>query len=221
MSASPGDYSSKPRFRGVGAATDRVVASGGQRELLKRRFDRNPVPMVVVDDERRYVDVNGPGRLAFRLTLAELRERRIDDLTPPHLFETMAEAWARLIATGCVAGDYEVAVPDGSALEIVYLATAEVMPGLHLIAFAPAAWPEGELFDDQEDIDPAGARALTPRELQILELAADGRTAPAIADELVVSPATVRTHFENIYAKLGVRGRAAAVARAMRLGLIA
>jgi two-component system nitrate/nitrite response regulator NarL len=36
-----------------------------------------------------------------------------------------------------------------------------------------------------------------------------------------VSPATVRAHFEHIYAKLGVHDRAAAVAQAMRLGMIA
>jgi ATP/maltotriose-dependent transcriptional regulator MalT len=41
-----------------------------------------------------------------------------------------------------------------------------------------------------------------------------------IARELVVSAATVRTHFEHIYAKLGVSDRAGAVAKAMRLGLI-
>jgi ATP/maltotriose-dependent transcriptional regulator MalT len=37
----------------------------------------------------------------------------------------------------------------------------------------------------------------------------------------VVSAATVRTHFEHIYAKLAVSDRGAAVAKAMRLGLIA
>ena len=42
-----------------------------------------------------------------------------------------------------------------------------------------------------------------------------------IASELVVSTATVRTHFEHIYAKLAVSERGAAVARSMRLGLIA
>ncbi|MEA2288463.1 MAG: Bacterial regulatory protein luxR family, partial [Solirubrobacteraceae bacterium] len=37
---------------------------------------------------------------------------------------------------------------------------------------------------------------------------------------LILSPATVKTHFENIYEKLGVSDRAAAVAHAMRIGLI-
>jgi DNA-binding NarL/FixJ family response regulator len=62
---------------------------------------------------------------------------------------------------------------------------------------------------------------LTPRELEVLQLAAEGRNAPMIAEELVVSVATARTHFGNIYDKLDVGDRAAAVAKGMRLGLIA
>jgi DNA-binding CsgD family transcriptional regulator len=64
-------------------------------------------------------------------------------------------------------------------------------------------------------------RALTTRELEILRHAADGERGPEIARRLVISPSTVKTHFENIYEKLGVSDRAAAVARALRAGLIA
>jgi DNA-binding CsgD family transcriptional regulator len=63
-------------------------------------------------------------------------------------------------------------------------------------------------------------RGLSARELEVLRLAANGNTGPQIAETLVVSPATVKTHFENIYEKLGVGDRAAAVAHALRTGLI-
>jgi PAS domain S-box-containing protein len=63
-------------------------------------------------------------------------------------------------------------------------------------------------------------RLLTPRELQVLRLGARGLSARETAERLVVSPATVRTHFENIYAKLDVSDKASAVATAMRRGLI-
>ncbi len=63
-------------------------------------------------------------------------------------------------------------------------------------------------------------RRLSPRELDVLRLAAEGNTAPQIAERLVISPATVKTHFENIYEKLGVTDKAAAVAYALRVGLI-
>lgn len=61
---------------------------------------------------------------------------------------------------------------------------------------------------------------LTPRELEVLQLAAQGRSGRDIAEELVLSPATVRTHFGRIYEKYGVSDRAAAVAKALRDGLI-
>jgi PAS domain S-box-containing protein len=61
---------------------------------------------------------------------------------------------------------------------------------------------------------------LTPRELEVLQLAARGHTVPQIAEELVVSPDTVKTHFRHVYSKLEVNGRAAAVAQGIRLGLI-
>jgi PAS domain S-box-containing protein len=64
------------------------------------------------------------------------------------------------------------------------------------------------------------APVLTGRQLEVLTLAAQGLSAHAIADRLSVSPATVRTHFQNIYPKLGVPDKASAVARALRLGLI-
>jgi DNA-binding CsgD family transcriptional regulator len=61
---------------------------------------------------------------------------------------------------------------------------------------------------------------LSARELQVLKLAAEGNPGPQIAERLVVSPSTIKTHFENIYDKLGVSDRAAAVAHALRTGLI-
>ena len=64
------------------------------------------------------------------------------------------------------------------------------------------------------------AHGLTPRELEVLQLAAEGCSGREIAERLVVSPATVRTHFDHIYEKYGVSGRAAAVAKALRDGLI-
>jgi DNA-binding CsgD family transcriptional regulator len=53
---------------------------------------------------------------------------------------------------------------------------------------------------------------LTPRESEILRWAATGRTNAAIAEMLGVGPATVKTHLEHIFVKLGVKNRAAAVA---------
>jgi DNA-binding CsgD family transcriptional regulator len=55
---------------------------------------------------------------------------------------------------------------------------------------------------------------LTAREVEVLRLVAAGAPNKEIAARLVISPTTVRTHLENVYEKLGVHTRTAAVARA-------
>ncbi len=60
---------------------------------------------------------------------------------------------------------------------------------------------------------------LSERELDVLRLLGTDLGGPEIARELIVSLNTVRTHTQNIYAKLGVNNRRAAVRRAAELGL--
>jgi len=62
--------------------------------------------------------------------------------------------------------------------------------------------------------------ALTKREQEILHLIAAGKSLPEIAKELFLGLTTVKTHVQHLYEKLGVSDRAAAVASAMRRGLI-
>ena len=61
---------------------------------------------------------------------------------------------------------------------------------------------------------------VTPREIEVLQLASHGLTASEISEQLVLSAGTVRAHLHNIYRKLGVADKAAAVAAALRHGLI-
>jgi two-component system nitrate/nitrite response regulator NarL len=61
---------------------------------------------------------------------------------------------------------------------------------------------------------------LSDRELEILERLASGLTAPAIGTQLGVSVSTIKASLQRLYEKLGVSDRAAAVAEAMRRGLI-
>ena len=61
---------------------------------------------------------------------------------------------------------------------------------------------------------------LTKRELEVLYLVAEGHTDREVAETLVISPRTVNRHLSNIFVKLDVPGRAAAVAYAIRQGLV-
>lgn len=62
--------------------------------------------------------------------------------------------------------------------------------------------------------------ALTARELGIVRLSAEGLSTAEMACELHLSPATVKTHLQHAFEKLGVSDRAAAVAKVMRAGLL-
>src|SRR5262245_44715197 len=62
--------------------------------------------------------------------------------------------------------------------------------------------------------------SLTPREIQVLELLAEGLANKAIAERLGISDQTVKFHVASIYGKLGAANRTDAVRRAVRRGLI-
>jgi DNA-binding CsgD family transcriptional regulator len=67
---------------------------------------------------------------------------------------------------------------------------------------------------------PEAWERLTARERDVLRVLSDGKTTEAIATELGLSAATVRTHVEHMRAKLGVTTRAALVARGFDLGFL-
>jgi DNA-binding CsgD family transcriptional regulator len=63
-------------------------------------------------------------------------------------------------------------------------------------------------------------QALTAREVEVLQLLAEGATTAQIAARLGISPATARTHVENMRTKLGAATRASLVALGFRLGFL-
>jgi two-component system nitrate/nitrite response regulator NarL len=88
------------------------------------------------------------------------------------------------------------------------------------ICDAVAAAARGERMQDDVDEPIFQRPLLSPRELEVLRLTAAGSSAPAIGRQLHLSPETVKTHLKNVYEKLGVSDRAAAVAEGMRRGLV-
>ncbi len=75
------------------------------------------------------------------------------------------------------------------------------------------------LFTDQPTASESPFPTLTTRERDILDLLAGGRRTAAIAEQLFLSPKTVSNHLTNIFAKLEVADRTAAIIRAREGGL--
>jgi DNA-binding NarL/FixJ family response regulator len=96
------------------------------------------------------------------------------------------------------------------AVEAVMRGEAALDPSVqhHVVAALAQPDPAPSLPDD-----------LTPREAEVLALIAEGLTNSEIAERLVVSAATVKSHVNHIFAKAGVRDRAQAVVYAYARGL--
>lgn len=88
--------------------------------------------------------------------------------------------------------------------------------GRDVVAASLTAGLAGEI---RKRAQPAGP-SLSTREREVLRMIAAGQTVPAIARALFLAPSTVKTHVQRLYEKLGVGDRAAAVAEAMRRGLL-
>jgi len=98
--------------------------------------------------------------------------------------------------------------------------------GVEVVGEAPTLGAAREIDCDAFLVAPNGRQPdipvepLTPRELQVLELLAEGLPNKAIAARLDISDQTVKFHVSSICGKLGAANRTAAVRRAVRRGLI-
>ncbi|GAA4485476.1 response regulator transcription factor [Rhodococcus olei] len=107
-------------------------------------------------------------------------------------------------------------LPKESTRSQIVTAVLDCAKGRDVLPAEVAAGLVGEV---RRRAEPAGP-ALSAREREVLAGIARGLSIPAIAGELYLAPSTVKTHVQRLYEKLGVSDRAAAVAEAMRRGLL-
>ncbi|MDC7120411.1 response regulator transcription factor [Cellulomonas fimi] len=198
---------SEPDLEVVGEAADGHVALDQVAALA---------PDVVL------MDIRMPGMdgiEATRRVVAEHPASRVLVLTTFDV-DDLAFAALRAGASGFL---LKTARPDElvDAIRTVAAGTSVVAPRVlrrMLDLFAPHLPAAPDQASTRDVVDPR-LRALTPRELDVLRLIAEGASNTEIAAELFVSEATVKTHVGNVFAKLGARDRVQAVILAYECGL--
>ncbi|MFB9311234.1 DNA-binding NarL/FixJ family response regulator [Agromyces hippuratus] len=174
------------------------------------------------------------GAEAVRVAASERPDLVLMDLRMPHL--DGAAATARIVAevpgtrvlvlTTYETDDHILAAIEAGASGYLLKAApqAEIVAGIRAVAagetvLAPsiAAKLVSRVRADAASVTPP---SLSPRELEVLRLVADGRSNPEIARALFIGEATVKTHLLHVFEKLEVNDRTRAVTRAMELGLI-
>ena len=186
-------------------------------ETFRAVFKRTANPMLLANDDRRYVDGNDAALKLLGVSVDELRRMRIDDITADEMRPQVPEMWRDFMARGAMTGSYRVQCPDGRRVDVEFSATANVAPGVNLSIFLLTDLDDPTLVDDGAV---APSKVLTSREREVLSLAADGATSREIATRLLVAHETARTHMRNAMLKLGARTRAHAIAIALSRGEI-
>lgn len=104
------------------------MSDAGFQAIFERALD----PMLVADDDARYVDANPAALEFFGLSREELCTRRVVDFAPPAAEAEFDAVWSLFLHEGKQRGDYQLQMPDGRICDIEFSATANVLPGCHL-----------------------------------------------------------------------------------------
>ena len=196
------------RLRGYQTEAEALEAAARSAQNgFRAVFDNAVEPIVLLNERGRLVDANRSGERLFEISREERRGRDLGDFVAGDR-SPWDDGWRTLKEDRRAAGRLMVRTASGREVSVDYWATADFSPGLHLLLLREAG------RDDAE------APALTAREAEVLGLLAKGLTARQVADRLVLSPATVRTHVQNAVSRLGAATRVQAIAIAIARGEI-
>jgi PAS domain S-box-containing protein len=186
-------------------------AGSGWERLFWLLFQKTTNPITVVDDTRRIVEANDATLSLFGRSRGDFIGRPIVDVIEPAELEESAAAWEEFLRSGEYDLKRTFVRPDGARINVQLAARWAQVGERRLAVFVVIPQTHYWSVPAQE---PERAR-LTEREREVVTLIALGRETNEIAEELHISPETVRTHVRNAMAKLDVHTRAQLVAVVM------
>lgn len=128
-------------------------------------------------------------------------------------------ALRRALALAEPQGYARVFLDEGPAMVALLRELGDLGEPRELMGYVERLLAHGEQAGPPEPAAPL-IEALSARELEVLRLAAAGLSNREIADRLIVTVGTVKTHLHNVYTKLGATSRTQAIARARSLHLV-
>jgi len=197
----------------------RPPASRGWERLFWSVFEQSSNPMALVTESRRFAEVNPSMQHWLDYSRDELVGKHVWDFLPESKQPIVESEWQTFLATGEAAGEHELLRGDGLVVHFEFAAHTELVTGRRLVLFVAM---HGELETAEGEPVRGGpeGQVLSPREREVVELVARGNSGQEIADELGLSPETIRTHVDNAKVKFDARNRAQLVAMALGSGLI-
>jgi PAS domain S-box-containing protein len=195
-----------------------MAGQEGWAALFSTAFKQSRNAMVLVDEQRRHVDVNGAYLKLLGYRRAEVIGRPVYQLVDGGPLASPKE-WAAALTGGPFAGEADLIAADGGTVAVQWAAHPETVTGRRLVLFvAVSTSRSGGRFRRPAGPEPQ-VRELSSREREIVRLVAFGNTGPEIADELQIAHDTVRTHVRNAMTKIGARSRAHLVAKSLGDGI--
>ena len=190
------------------AALDMIVVGEAENGVEAVKLAQEEQPEVMLMDIRMPLRDGIAATEAIRKALPNVRVLLLTTYDTPEL-----------VIEGLRAGAAGYLLKDSSAEELC-AAVRTVARGQVLLQANSAAQLLAGLTPPAQPQSQADKLGLTERERDVLRLIVVGRNNSEIASELYVSEATVKTHINHIFAKLGARDRTHAVVLAHQLGLV-
>jgi len=191
----------------------------GWSGLFWQAFTRSRNAMVLLDDQRCHVEVNGAYLALIGYQRRELIGRPVYELLAHGPLAT-TQQWEAALAQRQFTGQAEIVGAGGQHVMVEFAGHPEVVTGRRLVLFVVLRTARAGRTLPEPASSPTETRALSSRELDVVRLLALGLTGPEVAEELQLAHNTVRTHVRNAMAKSGARSRAQLVARAVGEGTV-